>query len=330
MGDDAIKDDTSLKLPVAEGFYLQISNSRKLASQWKSILNLMPTRNGSRPICIIEADQGLKQGLAIDFENFSPGCKLKCHPDTPISELLPLINILLPATRSVSMHASAFTWKGRGIAITGNAGSGKTGALLAAINRGAGSIGDECLWLDRKAGLRGILVDMEIRSDYFYELPNLKKEVSAITLSEVYLYDLIGRCISHFLPKLSRKFKGRARAHLHPDIVKRHLDPDARIDRLFISEVYTGANINVSRTSLSEIIPRLMQIQRTEFARQYELYQRFRDDSAGQRNEWMETLDRRMEELFNEALQNTQTYIIERPASITANALFNAIDETCD
>ena len=330
MENDSIKDGNSWSFPVTDNFSIQVNNNERLAGQLLKILGQTQECGRGQPVCVIDAGQQEKQHFKIDFDYFAPGCTLNCNSDTSAVKLLPWINILLPSAQSISMHASAFSWNGEGVVVTGDAGSGKTGVLLAAIHQGAKAIGDECLWLDHKAALRGLFVEMEIRADYFRELPYLQNEVSSITLYSVYLCDLIGRWIKPFFPNLSRKFAGRARAHLEPDIVKRHLAEDARLDRLFVSEVHEGSDIQVLPADLSEIIPRLVKIQCTEFARQQEQYLRFRDESATRHNEWMGNLAERLEKLFSDILQSCRCYIVKRPPRCRAEDLFGALKKSWD
>jgi hypothetical protein len=316
------------EFPISDASCLQVINGDGLANRLASVLGPAQKQAGADPICVIDAGEGTPHGVIVDFDNFGPGCRLRCGPDISVFELLPWVNLLLPVTQVVSMHASGFTWKGEGVVVTGNAGSGKTGALLAAIQQGAGAVGDECLWLNQNASLRGLLVEMEIRADYFRELPYLRAEISSAARYGIYICDLVGRGIRPILPRLSRKFAGKARAHVQPDIVRRHLAPSATIDRLFVSRVHPGNGIRVYSVELAEVMPQLVDIQSLEFARQREHYSRYCDDSEGRRNEWMEGLTLRLENLFGEALQNTKTYIVEHPSSPRAHDLFQAMAAT--
>jgi hypothetical protein len=328
MGHDGTSDGNVWEFPITDAVCLQIINGEELAIRLAKVLGPARKQIEGDPICVIDVEEGATYGVTVDFDNFGPGCRLSCGPATSALELLPWVNLLLPSAQIVSMHASAFTWKGEGVVVTGNAGSGKTGALLAAIHHGAGAVGDECLWLDRNARLRGLLVEMEIRAGYFRELPHLRTEVSTTGRYGIFICDILGRGIRPFLPKLSRKFAGRARAHVQPDIVRRHLAPSATIDRLFVSRVHPGNRFRVYPVELAEVVPELVDIQSQEFARQRELYTRYRDNTGGRQNEWMEGLTLRLEKLFGEALRNTKSYIVEHPPSPRAHDLFHTIAAT--
>lgn len=316
------------EFPITDASCLQVANGDGLANRLARVLGPAQTQAGGDPICVIDAGEGTPHGVIVDFDDFGPGCRLRCGPDISVAELLPWVNLLLPVAQVVSMHASGFTWKGEGVVVTGNAGSGKTGALLAAIHQGARAVGDECLWLNQNASLRGLLVEMEIRADYFRELPYLRTEISSAARYGIYICDLVGRGIRPILPKLSRKFAGKARAHVQPDIVRRHLAPNAAIDRLFVSRVHSGTDFRVYPIELEEVVPQLVDIQLYEFARQYEHYARYRDDPESQQNEWMEGFTSRLENLFGEALRATKTYIVEHPPSPRAQNLFRAMAAT--
>ena len=313
---------------IGEGFCLRVINCENLARQLAELLGPPRHQNLWRPICILEATRNQQQKIAVDFDTFGPGCRLLCTSQATAADVLPWVNLLLPAADIVSLHASAFTWQGEGVVITGNAGSGKTGALLAAIDQGAEAIGDECIWINQEAGLRGLFPQMEIRAAYFRELPYLKGEVSATARCRVLLYDLARMGSNPFLPLLSRKFANRARARVQPDIVRRNLAQGTRANRLFVSIVEPGSGIRVRSADIADIVPRLVDIQSVEFARQYELYSRYLDGPAGKRNEWMACLPKCFEDQFETLLRNTATYIVEHPPYPRARDLFGALAST--
>lgn len=328
MNHDGIRGDDIWEFSITDTFCLQVVNGDGIVKKLAAVLGPAEKQTGGDPICVINVKEGAPSGVIVDFDTFGPGCGLNCGPGTSELDLLPWVNLLLPVSQMVSLHASAFIWKGDGAVVTGIAGSGKTGVLLAAIHQGAEAIGDECLWLDSNSKLRGLFVEMEIRADYFREFPHLRTEVSAATRNGVLLCDFVGRVIRPILPKLARKFAGRARAHVQPHIIKRHLAPQASIDRLFVSEVHPDPAISVLPVKLKDAVPRLVKIQCAEFTRQREQYERYLDITGGRRNEWMEGLMQRLENLFNNTLRNTRIFIVERPPSVRAEDLFLAIKKT--
>jgi len=328
MNHDGTREDDIREFPITDSFCLRVVNGDGVVKRMATVLGPAQRQSGGDPICIIDVEPEAPAGIIVDFEKFGPGCRLSCGAGTSELELLPWVNLLLPVSRMLSLHASAFTWKGDGTVVTGSAGSGKTGVLLAAIHQGAGAIGDECLWLDSNSQLRGLFVEMEIRADYFREFPQLRSEVSAATRNGVLLCDLVGRAMRPMLPKLARKFAGRARAHLQPHIIRRHLVAQASIDRLFVCEVHPDPAIRVLPVNLNDAVPRLVKIQCAEFKRQREQYARYLDIAGGKRNQWMEGLTQRLEDLLHNSLRNTRTFIVERPPSVRAQDLFLAIRKT--
>lgn len=328
MDHDCSRDDNNFEFPITDDTCLQIVNNRGLSNRLARVLGPAHEQTQKRPICVINAGENSERKSIINFDDFGPGCTLRCGPETSAVDVLPWVNILLPAAQTISLHASAFIWKGEGVVVTGNAGSGKTGALLAAIHQGAGAVGDECIWLDRNAQMRGLFLEMEIRAAYFRELPHLRSEVSMAVQYGIFLCDLVSKGIHPFLPKLSRKFAGRARAHVQPDILRRHLAPSTSVDRLFVSEVHPGSKIQVHPANIADIIPRLIEIQSVEFTRQREQYSQYCDETGDRQNEWMENLALRFEDLLSDVLRNTKTYIVKHPPSPGAKDLFRALAAT--
>jgi len=317
------------EFPISDTTCLKLVNGGEIAVQLTRVLGSAQEQTGRRPICVVEVEAGTGRGVNINFDDFGPGCRLSCGPEVSMGELIAWVNLLLPVAETVSLHASAFTWKGEGVVVTGSAGSGKTGALLAAIHQGSEAVGDECIWINRNARMRGLFLEMEIRAAYFGELPHLRSEVSSATGYRIYLHDLVSRTIRPFLPNLSRKFAGRARAQVQPDIVMRHLaPPGASVNRLFVSKVHAGPEIRVRPVDIAQVVPQLVEIQSVEFARQRAQYARYRDQAESRQNEWMEGLAQRHNDFFSDALRNTRTYILEHPPSPRARDLFRALAAT--
>lgn len=321
------RDSIIREFAVSESFCLRVFDAQGLVERIAEVIGPWQQATNTQAICEIRVDRHLPEGVRIDFDHFAPGCTLDCSPSVAVAELLPWINLLLPTADLVSMHASAFTWKDKGVAVTGSASSGKTGILLAAAQHGGGTVGDECLWLDPVAKLRGIMVDMEIRADYFRELPHLRTEISPLALNVIFLCDMVGRTLRSIQPRLARKFNGRARAHVRPDIVKRHLVP-ANLERLYISEIHPGSAIRVDQTDLTDAVARLVEIQRREFSRQYDLYAQYCAAGNERSNAWMNSFPQQIEQLFGMILENTECYILERPESVRAQDLFFAITDS--
>ena len=330
MNHDVTGDAVCQEFPIGEGFCLRAVDDGNLSRQLTALLGPGRDQSKSRPICILETTPDQEQKIAVDFDTFGPGCRLRCAAHATAADVLPWINLLLPSAEIVSLHASAFTWQSEGVVITGNAGSGKTGALLAAIDQGAGAVGDECIWMEREAGLRGIFTQMEIRAAYFRELPYLKGEVSTAARYRVLLYDLLRMSSSPIVPWLSRKFANRARARVEPHIVRRHLAAGARVDRLFVSVVEPGSGIRVNAADIADIVPLLVDIQSVEFSRQFDRYSRYLENSGSKPNEWMDSLPKRLENQFEVLLRNTATYIVEHPPYPRARDLFGALASTWD
>ncbi|MGI9645024.1 MAG: hypothetical protein ACR2O6_06925, partial [Ilumatobacteraceae bacterium] len=178
--------------------------------------------------------------------------------------LLPWLNVLLLDVGVLPLHASAFVWDGWSVGITGTAHSGKTGALLAAVEQGATPLGDDCVWRAPDGGLHGITVPVEVRLGYVRELPQLGARLPAGAVRRARAYEAAAGVLDRPLPALSRKFARRARVVADPGRLLGDYPIGRRIDCLFVSVCHPEPDIVVRDIPGSEARALLRDIQMAE------------------------------------------------------------------
>lgn len=87
--------------------------------------------------------------MELPFDRLGPGCELRIEaPMVRPPLLVHLVNVMLLARGTLVLHASAAQLNGRGVVAPGWSKGGKTEALLAMLDRGAGLISDEWTYVD--------------------------------------------------------------------------------------------------------------------------------------------------------------------------------------
>ena len=111
--------------------------------------------------------------VQIPFQEVGGPCEIVCETGLPAVPLLvPILNLTMLARGVVPLHASAFTYNGQGILVTGWAKGGKTEALLGFMANGAEYVGDEWIYLTRDGQqMFGIAEPIRFWDWHFRELP---------------------------------------------------------------------------------------------------------------------------------------------------------------
>jgi hypothetical protein len=108
----------------------------------------------------------------IAFDQFDRGCEIVCVADgDDVPLLLPILNLAMLSRGALPLHASAFSYRGRGVLVTGWSGASKTGTLLAFMAQGAEFIGDDCIYARRDGRIAGAPVPLTVKAGYLQDLP---------------------------------------------------------------------------------------------------------------------------------------------------------------
>ena len=98
-----------------------------------------------------------------------------------VPHLLAVINMTALAKGVLPLHASAFTYRGAGVLVTGWAKGGKTETLLAFAARGAHYVGDEWVYLTPDGGMHGVPEPIRLWHWHVDQLPELRAGLPAGT-----------------------------------------------------------------------------------------------------------------------------------------------------
>ena len=155
------------------------------------------------------------------------------------------------------VHAAAFALDGAGVAVTGWSGSGKTGALLTFLFRGARYVASEWVLVDDSGRMHGISQPVRIREWHLRELPQLW---SSVTRGDRMRLRLLRAARG-----ADRLSGGRIGARLHVDVQPDRLTTERAPDgpplhRLFVMEAADNGIPEVLRLDPQGAVERVVAI----------------------------------------------------------------------
>src|SRR5215210_5382369 len=120
-----------------------------------------------------------RRAAKLSFEEIGGRCELVCESGAPaVPLLLAIINISALARGVVPLHASAFSYRGTDVLVTGWAKGGKTEALLSFMEQGAQYIGDEWIYIRPDDGhMFGIPEPIRIWDWHLDDLPHYRERL---------------------------------------------------------------------------------------------------------------------------------------------------------
>lgn len=118
--------------------------------------------------------------VKIDFARLGGKCEIVCRTGLPsVPLLMAIVNLTAFAKGYVPLHASAFTYRERGILVAGWAKGGKTEALLSFGRHGARYVGDEWILIGADGDeMLGIPENIRLWDWHLDYLPDLNGAVS--------------------------------------------------------------------------------------------------------------------------------------------------------
>lgn len=131
---------------------------------------------------LLRGRDGVQARTRIAMADVGGRCEIVCERGVgPVPHLLTVINLTALAKGVLPLHASAFTFRGKGVLATGWAKGGKTETLLAFAARGAHYVGDEWVYLTSDGTMHGIPEPIRLWHWHVRQLPGLLDRLGSST-----------------------------------------------------------------------------------------------------------------------------------------------------
>jgi hypothetical protein len=281
------------------------------------------------------ADSGARPTGCLRLEAPGPRWELRCRArQGSVPLLLSLVDLAVSAKGAFALHASAFTYRGSGVAVAGLARSGKTTALLAFMARGAAYIGDDRVYLQAEAKrIYGLPQPLALRGTHLAELPGLARKVGLRGRSRLRLCEALERTANmaariESLADLARRVAGAAddaSVSVSPERLFSECPLQGQLDKAFLSIAHDSPDVRIESVEARHLAERLLFSIRAERLPLWRLYYAFRYAFPEQAEVFGEEAEDVEAERLAGALEGTETYALYHPFPAPVQAIHDAL-----
>jgi len=231
--------------------------------------------------------------VQIPFERIGEGGEVVCEQGVPAVPLLTaMVNLAALSRGVVALHASAFTYRGTGVLVTGWAKGGKTETLLGFMARGAEYVGDEWIYLAEDGRrMYGIPEPIRLWDRQLDELPQYRRRLARKQAARLRMLKLATKTLdraatsrwtrrllpldvmSRLVPLLERQRYVQVAPHEFFHGATGSLQ--ARPDKLVLVLSHDSPRMTVERIGAQEIVERIvfsLQEERKELVSKYRMF----------------------------------------------------------
>jgi hypothetical protein len=284
-----------------------------------------------------------RRAAQIAFDRIGRQCEIVCETGlSTVPLLLPILNLTLLGKGVLPLHASAFTYDGKGVIVTGWAKGGKTETLLAFLARGATYVGDEWVYLSGDGQrMYGLPEPIRVWDWHLEALPQYWRRVDR--RDRVRLRAL-QRLIRWMERRAARTPRGASPGGNGLDrlesLLKRQLSVRLPVEKLVghrlgplvgtPEKILFVVSHDAPEVMVEPIDPREI-AQRMVFSLQYERlklmadYWKFRFGFPERTNELIEQAEERQRQILLRVLRGKEAYTVYHPYPVALPALFDAI-----
>lgn len=291
---------------------------------------------------ILRSTHKAKARVQIDLASAGAGCEIMCERGLPaVPLLIAIVNLTALAKGVVPLHASAFTFGGRGVLLTGWAKAGKSEALLSFMARGAEYVGDEWVYLPRSGReMFGIPEPIRLWDWHLEQMPQFRQAVSRGGRSRMRLLRQAERSLDWLntnptARRVVRKDLSRFVAALgrQPNV---QIPPaklfgseavrlSGRPDVVFLLVSRAGDDYAVEPVDPQEVAARMLFSNQVEQVDLLAHYWRFRYAFPEAANPLIEDLQAVQADILREALAGKPAYVVYHPHPVAIPELFRVM-----
>ena len=283
-------------------------------------------------------------GIALD-EIGEPGFRItRDGPLSGVPLLRPILNLVALSKGLIPVHGAAFIHGGVGILVTGWSLSGKTGALLTYMARGARYLAADWVYLDSDGGMHGSVEPVRVRQSHLDKLPEYRDclpashrlRVRAIQIAAD-TYGSIPDGVQRRMPggtRMGDRIAGGLRKRASADVPADRLFPGAlaagpaRLDRLLLTIAYDERQIRVVTDRAEQMASRLASIVREASGELASHYLMFRYAFPERRNRLIEEADTLICDALGVMLSGRDLRTIHHPYPVSPERFFDALEST--
>src|SRR5690554_1974182 len=281
--------------------------------------------------------------VQIPMDRIGEGCDIVVERGLPaVPLLIAIVNMTALSKGVVPLHASAFTYEGKGVVVTGWAKAGKTEALLSFMARGATYIGDEWIYLSCDGEkMFDIPEPIRLWTWQLEQMPRYQRAVSAGDRRKLRLIGVtasgLDRLASNGLARRTlptgsmTRFAAALKRQLNVQIPPAKLfgadacQPTGRPDLFIFMVSHDSARTGLEPMDAYEIAERMVFSSKVEYFDLLTHYWKFRFAFPDRPNPLIERLQALELETLRQALGGKKTYRLAHPHPVSIPALFDII-----
>lgn len=279
----------------------------------------------------------------IPLEQVGKRCEIVCERGLPaVPLLIAIVNATVLGKGAIPLHASAFTYGGTGVLVTGWAKGGKTETLLAFMAHGARYIGDEWVYLTANGRrMYGIPEPIRLWDWHLTDLPAVRGRIGRKDRMRMSLLKLAvgsiswgasNRVVKRLLPaagmrRLAALLKQQQHVQVPPE---RLFGPEATArsaspDVVLFTASHESPEIRVEPISSEEIARRMVFSLQEEMAPLWAYYLKFRFAFPELCSEIIERSEGLQREALRRTLAGKKAYAVYHPYPVPIPAVFEAV-----
>ncbi|HEX6383135.1 MAG TPA: hypothetical protein VF177_00560, partial [Anaerolineae bacterium] len=281
--------------------------------------------------------------VQIPFDQIGGQCEIICERGLPaVPFLIPIINLTALGKGALPMHASAFTYEGSGVLVTGWAKGGKTETLLAFIANGAEHVGDEWIYISQDGQrMYGIPEPIRIWDWHLKEMPAYRTQLSRGERIRLKGLNVVVSSMKHLADSaaLRRSAPGRLMRRMLPILQRQqyvHLSPQrlfnqavgpmmGKLEKVFFVASHEAPQITVQPMDPREIARRVVFSLQEERADLMSAYFKFRFAFPEARNDLIECAEEIQRDILERVLAGKDAYSVYHPYPVSIPALYDSM-----
>jgi hypothetical protein len=272
--------------------------------------------------------------VQIPFERIGNKCEIVCESGLPaVPLLIPIINLTVLAKGAIPLHASAFTYNGTGVLITGWSKGGKTETLLAFMAHGARYIGDEWVYISADGRrMYGIPEPIRLWNWHLEYVPQYRRLVrlrDRLRLRALQLASLLSRAVPRapVVRRVTSILKRQSFVDLHPEeLFGGRLGTLAGdLEKVFFAVSHDAPDVSVQPVDPQEVARRMVFSLQHERLDLMSYYLKFRFAFPEASNDLIDRAERLQREGLARVLAGKDTFSVHHPYPVSLDALFQAV-----
>jgi len=275
----------------------------------------------------------------IDFGEVGGPCRIVCESGIgSVPLLIATINMVALSKGVLPVHASAFTYDGCGVMVTGWAKGGKTETLLAFMAQGATYVGDEWIYVTGDGTrLHGIPEPIKIWDWHLPELPQYRARLApaqrawlGTTTASQRAAERLGRLDgrgSGLLERVSTKLQRQRYVHVTPEKLfgAAACAREGRLDKLVFVVSREAPDVAVQPVAGADVARRMAFSLQYERQRLLGSYLQFRFAFPERRSEIVDAAAERERELLLEHFSDLEACVVMHRFPPSIPSLFDAL-----